>query len=63
LRVGEISSVKISPEIDEGKVTRFVGLEKKIKGKYPKIIYPDGSVAPERTLFPNFDKVDKMSIK
>ncbi|WFC85736.1 hypothetical protein OM419_15235 [Enterobacter roggenkampii] len=63
LRVGEISSVKFSPEIDEGKVTRFVGLEKKIKGKYPKIIYPDGSVAPERTLFPNFDKVDKMSIK
>jgi len=63
LRVGEISSVKFLPEIDKGKVTRFVGLEKKIKDKYPKIIYPDGSVAPERTLFPDFDKVDKMSIK
>ena len=62
LRVGEISSVIFSPEIDEGKITRFVGLEKKIKGKYPKIIYPDGSVAPERTLFPDFDKVDKMKI-
>jgi len=62
LRVGEISSVKFSPEIDERKITRFVGLEKKIKGKYPKIIYPDGSVAPEKTLFPDFDKIDKMNV-
>ncbi|WP_260863995.1 hypothetical protein [Citrobacter sp. Marseille-Q6884] len=62
LRVGEISSVKFFPEIDEMKITRFVGLEKKIKGKYPKIIYPDGSVAPEKTLFPDFDKVDKMNV-
>ncbi len=29
LRVGEISSVKFSPEIDEGKITRYIGLEKK----------------------------------
>lgn len=63
LRVGEISSVKFSPKIDEGKITRFVGLEKKIKGEYPKVIYPDGSIAPERTLFPDFDKVDKMNVK
>ena len=62
LRVGEIRSVRFFPEIDERKITRYVGLEKKIKGKYPKIIYPDGSVAPERTLFPDFDKVDKMKI-
>ncbi|HDG1678387.1 TPA: hypothetical protein PFE09_003253, partial [Kluyvera ascorbata] len=62
LRVGGISFVKFSPEIDEGKIIRFVGLEKKIKDKYPKIIYPDGSVAPEKTLFPDFDKVDKMKI-
>lgn len=62
LRVGEISSVKFSPEIDERKITRFVGLEEKIKGKYPKIIYPDGSVAPEKTLFPDFDKIDKMNV-
>jgi len=27
------------------------------------MIYPDGSIAPERTLFPDFDKVDKMKIK
>lgn len=62
LRVGEISSVRFSPEIDERKITRFVGLEKKIKGKYPKIIYPDGSVAPEKTLFPDFDRIDKMNV-
>ncbi|KTS18158.1 hypothetical protein [Pantoea dispersa] len=62
LRVGEISSVKFSPEIDERKITRFFGLEKKIKGKYPKIIYPDGSVAPEKTLFPDFDRIDKMNV-
>lgn len=29
LRVDEISSVKFSHEIDEGEITRFVGLEKK----------------------------------
>ncbi|WP_241609648.1 hypothetical protein [Rosenbergiella australiborealis] len=63
LRVGDIRFVRFSPEIDEGKITRFVGLEKKVKGKYPKIIYPDGSVAPEKTLFPDFDKVDKMGVK
>ncbi|NIY49911.1 hypothetical protein [Cedecea colo] len=62
LRVGEISSVKFSPELDERKITSFVGLEKKIKDKYPKIIYPDGSVAPEKTLFPDFDKIDKMNV-
>ena len=63
LRVGEISSVRFSPEIDEGKITRFVGLERKIKGKYPRIIYPDGSIAPEREFFPDFEKVDKMMIE
>ncbi|MBT0727936.1 hypothetical protein HGT73_11230 [Rosenbergiella australiborealis] len=63
LRVGDIRFVRFSPEIDEGKITRFVGLEKKVKGKYPKIIYPDGSIAPEKTLFPDFDKVDKMGVK
>lgn len=46
LRVGEIFSVKFSPKLDEGKITRFVDVEKKIKGKYPKIICPDESVAP-----------------
>lgn len=53
--------MKFSPEINEGKATRFVGLGK-IKGEYSKVIYPDGSAAPERTLFPDFDKVDKMNI-
>lgn len=31
LRVDEISSVKFSRKIDEGQITRFVGLEKKLK--------------------------------
>lgn len=54
--------MRFPPKLDEWKITRFIGLDKKLKDEYPKITYPDGSVAPERTLFPDFDKVDKMNV-
>ena len=38
--------MKFSPKLDEGEITRFVDVENKIKGKYPKIICSDGSVVP-----------------
>jgi len=63
LRVYDLNKVVFFPSVDESKVVKFIGIEKKVKGVYPKIIYPDGSVAPERTLFPDFNKVDKMKIK
>lgn len=63
LRASGLNKVIFSPEINEDKIVRYVGVEKKIKGVHAKIIYPDGSLAPERTLFPDFDKVDKMTVK
>jgi len=56
------SSIYFSPEIDEKKVVRYIQPEKKIDGVYSKIIYPDGSIAPERTIRPDFELVDKMKI-
>ncbi|AVF37533.1 hypothetical protein [Rahnella sikkimica] len=52
-----------SPKIDERKIVKFIEPENKIDGVYAKIVYPDGSIAPERTFFPDFDKVDQMKIK
>ncbi|MTH48862.1 hypothetical protein [Intestinirhabdus alba] len=56
-------NIFFSPEIDERKVVRFVEPEKKVDGVYPKIIYPDGTLAPDDVLFPDFNKVDGMSVK
>lgn len=39
-----------------------LSLKKKVDGVCSKIIYPDGTVAPEKTLFPDFNKVDKMKL-
>ncbi|WP_436882669.1 hypothetical protein [Enterobacter asburiae] len=63
LRVYNLADVYFHPIIDEKKIIKYIEPEKKIDGIYPKIIYPDGSIAPERTLFPDFDKVDKMIVK
>ncbi|MCZ7837068.1 hypothetical protein [Atlantibacter hermannii] len=60
IRTEGANNVIFSPKLDERKVVRFIGVEKKVKGVYPKIIYPDGSLAPEKTLLPDFDTVDKM---
>ena len=56
------NNVLFQPLLDERKIIRRVEPEKKIDGVYPKIIYPDGSIAPESSLFPDFDKVDKMKV-
>ncbi|UYK97756.1 hypothetical protein [Pantoea stewartii] len=56
------NNVLFQPLLDERKVIRRVEPERKMDGVYSKIIYPDGSIAPERSLFPNFDKVDKMKV-
>ncbi|OUR02986.1 hypothetical protein B5M10_06990, partial [Pluralibacter gergoviae] len=57
------NNISFQPLLDEKKVIRFVEPEKKVDGVYSKIIYPDGSIAPARTLFPDFDKVDEMKVK
>ena len=63
LRASNLRKIIYSPTIDESKVTKFIGIERKIKGVYPKIVYPDGSAAPEKNLFPDFKKVDGMILK
>ncbi|UAN16694.1 hypothetical protein [Enterobacter asburiae] len=63
LRVYDSKNIILTPSIDESKVIKYIEPEKKIDGVSPKIIYPDGTVAPEKTLFPDFDKVDKMIMK
>ncbi len=62
LRAIESWNIVFSPKLDENKIVIFEGIEKKEKGVYPKIIYPDGTIAPPKTLFPDFDKVDKMKL-
>ncbi|WP_292977222.1 hypothetical protein [Pantoea sp. UBA4549] len=62
-RITDGDNILFEPLLDESKVIRYVEPKEKIKGVYPQIIYPDGSFAPARTLFPDFDKVDKMKIK
>ncbi len=60
IRVFTPQNITFEPILDEHKITRWIGIEKKTDGASPKIIYPDGSVAPDDALFPDFDKVDKM---
>ncbi|EQV89311.1 hypothetical protein LL061_03265 [Escherichia coli] len=62
-RVSNFNSIYFHPKIDEVKVVRYIEPERKVDGVYSRIIYPDGSYAPERSLFPDFDKVDKMKVK
>jgi len=59
----DANNISFQPSLDERKVIRRVEPEKKIDGVYSSIIYPDGSFATERTLFPDFDKVDRMKVK
>jgi len=61
-RVFNLNTIHYSPGLDETKVVRWIEPEKKVDGVYSKIIYPDGILAPEKTLFPDFNKVDKMKL-
>ena len=63
LRTSNLNKVFYHPVIDEVKVVKYIESEKKIEGVYSKIIYPDGSVVSDGTVFPSFDKVDKMNIE
>lgn len=58
LRGDATTKVSFMPLLDETKITRYVGVEKKEPGAYAKIIYPDGSVAPEGTIIPDFNKIN-----
>ncbi|HED3068082.1 TPA: hypothetical protein R4057_005149, partial [Kluyvera ascorbata] len=60
--VVDVNNISFEPLIDEGKITQYIEPEKKIKGVHSKIIYPDGSVISDGTVFPDFDKVDKMKV-
>ncbi|EOX2817554.1 hypothetical protein ACPE51_000042 [Escherichia coli] len=61
-QVTNANNIIFEPLLDESKVIRYIEPEKKIKGVHAKIIYPDGSVISDGTVFPDFDKVDKMNI-
>ena len=63
LRISNPNKVFYHPVIDELKVVKYIEPEKKIEGVYSEIIYPDGSVVSDGTVFPNFDKVDKMNVR
>ena len=58
----DASNIIFEPLLDEGKITQYIEPEKKIKGIHSKIIYPDGSIISDGTVFPDFDKVDKMKV-
>lgn len=58
LKVDGTNKISFIPRLDESKVTRYIGVAKKEPGSYAKIIYPDGSVAPEGTIIPDFNKIN-----
>ncbi|MEX0535556.1 hypothetical protein AB3X28_25215 [Raoultella terrigena] len=58
LKADGTNKVSFIPGLDESKVTRYIGVAKKVPGSYAKIIYPDGSVAPEGTIIPDFNKIN-----
>ncbi|ELN2738866.1 hypothetical protein QDZ16_004350 [Pluralibacter gergoviae] len=62
LRVHNANEIKFAPIIDESKIMKYIGIEKKAKGEYSKIEYPDGSIISDGTVFPDFDKIDKMKV-
>lgn len=59
-RVMNAGKISFAPSLDESKVVKYIEPEVKVKGVHPKIIYPDGTVVSDGTVFPDFDKVDKM---
>ena len=59
----DAKNIIFKPLLDEKKIIRYVEPEKKVKGIYPKIIYPDGGIISDGTVFPDFDKLDKMKVK
>ena len=61
-QVTNVNNIKFEPLLDESKIVRYIEPEKKIKGVHAKIIYPDGSVISDGTVFPDFDTVDKMNV-
>jgi len=61
--VTDAKKISFSPVIDEHKVIRTVEPPKKEKGLEARIIYPDGSVVSDGTVFPDYDKLDKMIVK
>lgn len=61
-RVIGATTILYSPVIDENKVVRYIEPVKKTEDSHPTIIYPDGSVAPNKTLLPDFDAVDQMKL-
>ncbi|UAN18710.1 hypothetical protein [Enterobacter asburiae] len=58
LKADGTNKVSFIPRLDESKVNRYIGVAKKEPGSYAKIIYPDGSVAPEGTIIPDFNKIN-----
>ncbi|QIK14146.1 hypothetical protein G7090_12490 [Leclercia sp. 29361] len=58
LKADGTNKISFIPRLDESKVTRYIGVAKKEPGSYAKIIYPDGSVAPEGTIIPGFNKIN-----
>ncbi|WP_249168472.1 hypothetical protein [Erwinia sp. E602] len=61
-RITDGDNFLFEPSLDENKLIRCIEPEKKIKGVYPGIIYPDGRVTSDGTVFPDFDKIDKMQV-
>jgi len=58
LKADGTNKVSFIPGLDESEVTRYIGVAKKVPGSYAKIIYPDGSVAPEGTIIRDFNIIN-----
>lgn len=41
LKVDGGNKIAFIPKLDESKITRYIGVAKKVPGSYAKIIYPD----------------------
>lgn len=61
--VANAKDISLTPTLDESKIVRYIGPVKKVEGVHAQIVYPDGSIVSDGTIFPDFNKVDKMVIK
>ncbi|WP_105746283.1 hypothetical protein [Cronobacter dublinensis] len=62
-RVINADNILYAPVLDESKLVKSIEPLKKVDGVHSKIIYPDGSVISDGTIFPDYDKVESMVVK
>ncbi len=57
LELNKSVMIEFSPVLDESKIVRMVAPEKHKLGEFIKIIYPDGTVVSDGSVYPDIRKM------